>query len=578
MSDDAPQRLRGDKRKGTEEGSAPRRRRQGSPEQSRARSGKPAPRHMDGGRRRPPAKRTQQSRGTAPQGQRRRPAGSAQSRPAKAQRQRNPQQHAARQAAPQRARHPQAPKRGVSPILIVGIVVVALVLSVGGFFLVRNLTTKGITVNGEKYTVARGATPRTLVEEKLVSVSPGNLLAVDGSLLEKGGGDPCFATADGHPIGVDEDIPANATVEVGNGHDTTEEFDEKEVTIEPERVDGDTSFSAYWNGSIHLLSDGEPGTMTTKTGKQSGYTVEEVTKPAVDAGYVIYSAKPEDKVIALTFDDGPWNNTTSAILDLLEQYNAKATFFVIGNQVEGHEDLLKREAQLGCQVCTHTWDHSQDNLGSLTASQQIKEVEDGYAAIAKALGEEPKHIIRAPGGNFNGDTITNLWDIVDAEIGWDVDTEDWKAPGSDAILNMIMSASSGNVILMHDGGGDRPQTVEALRQALPQLIEQGYKFVTIDELLAYGLPKSDGRIPSTTDTGASSTTSGYSTTSSDSTSSTQDSYTSDSSSGSSGQTSSTTSDGYSQTGTTTSDDETTSSYSYTTDSESTSSTDSDTTL
>ena len=77
---------------------------------------------------------------------------------------------------------------------------------------------------------------------------------------------------------------------------------------------------------------------------------------------------------------------------------------------------------------------------------------------------------------------------MDAEIGWDVDTEDWRLPGADAIASRILSVQPGQVILMHDGGGDRSQTVEGLRIALPQLVEQGYSFVTVDELIAYGAP------------------------------------------------------------------------------------------
>ena len=69
-----------------------------------------------------------------------------------------------------------------------------------------------------------------------------------------------------------------------------------------------------------------------------------------------------------------------------------------------------------------------------------------------------------------------------------MDTEDWKRPGTEAIYNMIMSVQPGQVILMHDGGGDRSQTVEALKQALPKLAEQGYSFVTVNELLSYGMP------------------------------------------------------------------------------------------
>ena len=96
------------------------------------------------------------------------------------------------------------------------------------------------------------------------------------------------------------------------------------------------------------------------------------------------------------------------------------------------------------------------------------------------------HVLRAPGGNYYGPLVDNLKDLVDAEVGWDVDTEDWSRPGAGAIESALLSAKPGDVVLMHDGGGDRSQTVEALRSALPKLAVQGYKFVTVDELMAYG--------------------------------------------------------------------------------------------
>ncbi|MEE1158550.1 MAG: polysaccharide deacetylase family protein, partial [Atopobiaceae bacterium] len=266
-----------------------------------------------------------------------------------------------------------------------------------------------------------------------------------------------------------------------------------EVPIPFETNEGDRSFGGYWNGSIHLLSDGVEGKRTTRKGNVSGIEIEESVTPPTNAGYRIYTARPVDRVIALTFDDGPWPQTTDAILDILQQHNAKATFFVIGNQISSYATQVKRADSMGCQICTHTWDHAAGSGGgvsiaTMSAEEQIQEVQKGYAAIAEALGTEPAHILRAPGGNFFGDTIANLWPYVDAEIGWDVDTEDWRRPGTDAIYNAIMTVQPGQVILMHDGGGERDQTVEALRRAMPKLVEQGYKFVTVDELLAYGLP------------------------------------------------------------------------------------------
>ncbi len=400
-------------------------------------------------------------------------------------------------------------KPRVSPAKI-GIAVVSVVLvGVIGWLLYGLFTRFKVTVNGQEVTLDRGATVQTLLDKEYASPAPGDLLDVDGKLLTTGGGDVCTATIDGEPATVESPLAAGNVVTIEDGQDTTEDADVTEKTIEAGKSEGDRSFEAYWYGSLHLLSDGEDGVETVKKGKVSGKTITEVTKEPIDAGYRIYTAQPDDKVIALTFDDGPWPDTTDDILDILEEYDAKATFFTIGEQISSNKDAVKRANSLGCEVLTHTWDHAAGSGGGtsiakMSASEQVSEIEKGYKAIEDVLGEEPAHVLRAPGGNFYGDVIDNVWDVVDAEIGWDVDTEDWSRPGSDAILDAILSVKPGQVILMHDGGGDRTQTVEALKQAMPKLVEKGYKFVTIDELLAYGLPSKKSSIPTTSDDDISS--------------------------------------------------------------------------
>lgn len=103
------------------------------------------------------------------------------------------------------------------------------------------------------------------------------------------------------------------------------------------------------------------------------------------------------------------------------------------------------------------------------------------------LGYQVSHVMRAPGGNYYGPMVETLASHVTAEFAGDVDTLDWSRPGVDAIVQRILSVQPGQIVLMHDGGGDRSQTVEALRIALPQLKEQGYRFVTVDEMLEYGV-------------------------------------------------------------------------------------------
>lgn len=396
---------------------------------------------------------------------------------------------AARHMAPSARR--QKKHSPIVPLILCLIVLAG--SGVGGYFAYRYFTTFSVTVNGQQVTVDNGDTVEQLLDEGYANPVPGNLLAIDGSVLQEGKGERCKVEINGNTSDLSAPLSANAVVTIEDGGDVTEDSTTTEEAIPYKTNEGDRSFGAYWNGSIHLLTDGQEGTRTIRTGDVSGKTIEESVTQPVDAGYTIYTARPANRAIALSFDDGPWPQTTDAILDILEKNNAKATFFVIGNQVSSYAAQVKRANAMGCQVCTHTWDHAAGSgqgvsIVNMSADEQVQEVQKGYAAIADVLGEEPAHILRAPGGNFYGDAIANLWSYVDAEIGWDVDTEDWSRPGVDAIYNAIMTVQPGQVVLMHDGGGERDQTVEALGKALPELVEQGYTFVTVDELLSYGVP------------------------------------------------------------------------------------------
>lgn len=393
---------------------------------------------------------------------------------------------------PQASVYSQPPrKRGGVFLAILALVLVAAIAGTGVYFYL-NPPFYNITVNGETVRVSRGDTIADVIEDGYASPAPGNLMAIDGSVCKEGGGDAFAATVNGAATtDPSTKLEKGAVLEIADGADRTETATVTEETIPHGSRDVDTSANAYWAGSLHVYEKGEDGLRTVTTGDVSGVTITEQTKNPVDSGYHIYTANVgEDKAIALTFDDGPWPETTDQILDVLEANGAKATFFTIGNQISYNVDQIKREAALGCQVCTHTWDHADGsgqgvNITYMSADEQIWEVQEGYAAIREALGVEPSHVLRAPGGNYYGDAIANLAPYVDAEIGWDVDTEDWKQPGSDAIYEAIMSVQPGQVVLMHDGGGPRAQTVEAVQRAIPELVAQGYKLITIDELLAY---------------------------------------------------------------------------------------------
>lgn len=198
-------------------------------------------------------------------------------------------------------------------------------------------------------------------------------------------------------------------------------------------------------------------------------------------GFVLWEIKTEDKVIALTFDDGPHSTYTPQILDLLSLYDAKATFFVVGERAEKHPEIILREIEDGHEIANHTYTHP----FSSSTDQLKMELEKTNKLIHSITGIYPV-LYRPVGGNYNEHTVNAAVESGYKVVmwSWHQDTEDWKRPGTQKIINKVLSGTTpGNIILFHDAGGNRSQTVEALKEILPELKKQGYEFVTVSELL-----------------------------------------------------------------------------------------------
>lgn len=368
-------------------------------------------------------------------------------------------------------------------------VAAVVVLAIVGIFAFNNwMGSKPVEVmlNGDQVTIS-GAERSVggLLDNNVVSVTPGNYVAVDGSTIRQGEGTRCTAKVNGNDTDdMGMHLNGGDKIEISNGTDITEPYTDSE----PQTLPHKTELKGV--GAVHLYSNNaQDGEQVTRTGKESGITSTVTTKEPVDNIVQYYNVNSNgDKVIALTFDDGPWDKQTDEILDILEQNDAKATFFTVGQCISGHEKELQRAASMGCEIGTHTWDHAEGSgegvsLIKMSTDERKQEVQKGLEAIKNATSQEASTIFRCPGGNFDTSVATDLEGIVTAEIGWNVDTTDWKKPGADVIAQRIQSAGPGNIILMHDGGGDRSQTIEGLRQALPKLKEQGYSFITVQELL-----------------------------------------------------------------------------------------------
>jgi peptidoglycan/xylan/chitin deacetylase (PgdA/CDA1 family) len=207
----------------------------------------------------------------------------------------------------------------------------------------------------------------------------------------------------------------------------------------------------------------------------------------IPSGPSFVSSGPSNRhVIALTFDDGPWPDTPQ-FLDVLERKHVRATFFEIGEQIStwGQGGAIERRMFAdGDMIGDHTWSHANvSGAGSFAAGQ----ISQTAAAIRAATGFTPC-LFRAPGGSVSGALISEARGMGFTTIQWDIDPRDWARPGTDAIFgNVVANAHSGAIVVQHDGGGDRSQTLAALPREIDALRSRGYEFVTVTELLGIGL-------------------------------------------------------------------------------------------
>jgi len=192
--------------------------------------------------------------------------------------------------------------------------------------------------------------------------------------------------------------------------------------------------------------------------------------------YQTYSVDPTKKMVALTFDDGPNPATTPKVLETLEKYNAKATFFMLGQQVKANPDLTKDVQSRGHEIGNHSWSHPV--LPSLPDARIKEEVLNTNAVIKETLGDEPT-VFRPPYGAVNDKVRAHLTHPV---IMWDVDTLDWKHRSPAQLLDFVKKYTHDrSIILMHD---IHQSTADGLDQVMQFLQNEGYQFVTVSELRA----------------------------------------------------------------------------------------------
>ena len=204
-----------------------------------------------------------------------------------------------------------------------------------------------------------------------------------------------------------------------------------------------------------------------------------MTVPTWAQGQVVSQVKlkPGVKAVALTFDDGPWPRYTHQILKVLKQHQVKATFFMVGKELSRRPEIARDVVAQGHVIGNHSWDHSSRPRAAVS---QVKHTD---SEIHKQLIIY-SHLFRPPYGILKNGMAAQAKKEKHTVVLWSVDSEDWRRPSAAHIAQTVMrEVYPGGIILMHDGGGNRAHTVAALSMIIPQLKKQGYKFVTVPELL-----------------------------------------------------------------------------------------------
>lgn len=224
---------------------------------------------------------------------------------------------------------------------------------------------------------------------------------------------------------------------------------------------------------------------TADASQDYNYTVRAYTSSIYLSGPAVFvSTRPpipvydsSVKMVAVTYDDGPSDSVTNGILDILEQYGAKATFFVLGQNIDYGSEAMARASKLGCEIGTHTYSHI--DLPTSSESTIREEIELTDSLVKKYTGKTTT-IARAPGGALD-DASAQI--VGKAFFNWSVDTRDWESRDAASVIEIAQnSVTDGSIILMHD---IYDSTLEASEYIIPWLINEGYQLVTVSELIYY---------------------------------------------------------------------------------------------
>lgn len=302
-------------------------------------------------------------------------------------------------------------------------------------------------------------TVRSALRAAHMKLPDGRLLSVATHQVLDAHADPATVLVDGRPSSVRAQVHSGDVITFVPGTDRIE----RTRTV---NVDVPLSTTA-----ARLYANVTPGIARAVVGTTSREQISSTIIAAPAVGRLRAPAR-----VALTFDDGPAATYTRQVLALLGRYQAPAVFCLVGMRATRHQWLVRREKAAGARFCDHTQTHALD-LPQLSKRGIRAEIRVGYRAIMTADGDVAPVYFRAPGGNWSPFIKKVARRQAMIPLSWTVDPRDWSRPGTEAIVTRVLDQlRPDGVILLHDGGGDRSETVAALEKLLPRLERAGWRF------------------------------------------------------------------------------------------------------
>jgi peptidoglycan/xylan/chitin deacetylase (PgdA/CDA1 family) len=315
-----------------------------------------------------------------------------------------------------------------------------------------------LDVAGRPRWVPLGWTLADAIHHFRLRAPAGNLMAADGSVLRRGAY-PGQILVNGEAAPHGTVLAAGVTITVHPGPNRVEPLDRLELRFGPTEPH-DPQFSLATGAGLQKLTSGA------------------ISHRGTAAVFEPSSPVRTPNAVALTFDDGPWPDSTAEVLRILTKAEVKATFFLVGKQVRRHPEIARAELRAGMTLGSHSFSHPQP-FGALSKQDMRAEIDEGVAALAD-LGVHSV-LFRPPGGAIPPVVVSAARARGLRTIVWTVDPDDWRrGTTADQIVQRVLQrAKPGSIVLLHDGGGDRSATVEALPHIIDGLKRRHLAFVTL---------------------------------------------------------------------------------------------------